>query len=62
MIRAVLVPTEDLGGVIGRAIVDDQDLLDRQGLGEDGVERFSEVLATVVTGHDDADGSLRTAG
>ena len=43
------------GGGVGRAVVDDEDLVGRDGLGEGGAEGFGEVQGDVVGGDDDAD-------
>ena len=43
------------GGGVGRAVVDDEDFVGWDGLGEGGAEGFGQVLGDVVGGDDDAD-------
>ena len=48
-------PLRDLGGVIGGAVVDDEQLVDRAGLGLDAVETIREVRGAVEHRDDGAD-------
>ena len=52
---ALPVGFDDFGSVVGRAVIDDDDLVGRQCLGEHRIEGTVEEVGAVVGGDDDAD-------